>query len=202
MSLSIPARRHLFNGGRAKISPRTALIFMGLTLLSPQIALAEDSDPWVVGGSRVIDAWPSATNKVFVSEYFIDGGTRLCAATISPRLPGPSRYLSIQHFQGQNGLTFVAYQADWFLLRGSVFQIRAVFDQKTVVSLVGTGFGKEIKLGSDFGATAKINTLLSTSERLDIEFPERPGLTWRIGLQGMPEAMSKLRLCAAKPPAA
>lgn len=175
-----------------------------LALMAAPTALANDSNLWVVGGSpkRVIDSWSSETNKVFVSEHLIDGGTRLCAVTISPRSPGPSRYLSIQHFHGQNGFTLVAHKHDWRLLRGTIMQISGVFDRKSAVSLIGTGFGQDIQLGSDIGATAKINTLLSESENLDIEFPGQPGLTWRIGLQGLPKAMAKLRLCASKPPPA
>ncbi|QEQ88703.1 hypothetical protein F1602_15850 [Pseudomonas putida] len=176
-------------------------IFGLLALFAGQAAFADDSEPWVVGGDsgRILDSWPPETNKVFVSEYLVDGGTRLCSITISPRMPGPSRHLSIQHFQGQSGFTFVAHQEDWLILRGTVVQLSAIFDRQISISLIGTGFGQEIKLGSDFAATSKLNTLLSESETLDIQFPGQPGLTWRIGLQGVPKAMAKLRLCASKP---
>jgi len=172
-----------------------------LFVLHVSPAASDESAPWVIGGGahRSVDSWPSETNKVTVSEHYRDGGTRLCAATISPRLPGPNRYLSVQHFQGQNGFTFVAYQEDWIFLQGTVVQLSAIFDRKNSVILAGTAFGPEIKFGSDFGATPRINTLLSESESLDVEFPWQPGLTWRIGLQGMSEAMAKLRQCASKP---
>ncbi len=172
-----------------------------LAMLALQATIADDSKPWVIGGEqpRLIDYWPEATNKVFASRHLVDGGARLCAATISPRMPGPTRYLSIQHFQGQNGFTFVAHQDDWLIPRGSIVQATAIFDGLASASLIGTGFGQEIKLGSDFGATAKLNTLLSESSVLDLEFPGRPGFTWRIGLQGVPAAMAKLRLCAESP---
>lgn len=174
-----------------------------LALLAAPALFADDSDAWVVGGgqSRVVDSWPSESNKIFVSEHPLNGGIRLCAVTISPRTPGPSRYLSIQHFQGQNGFTFVAHQEDWFFLRGTVVQLLAVFDRKNAVSLIGTGFGSDIKLGSDFSDTPKLNTLLSESGSLDIEFPGKPGLTWRVDLKRVSTGMAKLRSCAAKPPA-
>lgn len=174
-----------------------------LTLLTATAAPGDDSDLWVIGGGqpRTVDSWPSETNKIFVSEHPLNGGIRLCAVTISPRTSGPSRYLSIQHFQGQEGFTFVAHQEDWFFLQGTVVQLLAIFDRSHTVSLIGTGFGPEIKLGSDFSDTPKINTLLSESGSMDIEFPGKPGLTWRVDLRRMSMAMAKLRLCAAKPPA-
>lgn len=180
---------------------RSLLFAIGLAFTSVAQAVPEDdSEVWVVGGGagRIIDHWPASGTSIRLSEHLVDGGTKLCSLTISPDSQNPHRSFSVQHYQGQRGFTIVAQQDDWYVSRREIVQLSAVFDHQLSVELVGTGIGQGMKLASDISATPKLNTLLSESKSLDVEFPGRPGLTWRIDLANMPKAMTALRRCAAK----
>lgn len=166
---------------------------------SLQVASSKE-ETWVVGNNRLrsVNGWPPGQALVRTSEVPVDGGTRLCRVTISPDYQGAEQYLSVEHSQGQRSFTFRLYKHEWIFPRDSIIQASASFDSRHSVGLTGIGKGQYMVLGSDIGSAVRLNTLLSESSSLEIEFDGYPDEAWRISLAGVPQAMAKLRECAAR----